>query len=54
MCRASALVRSTQCPHPTKFEEPAPSGQIPTADAQGSAADPDPIELPLLEPPPKS
>ena len=36
-----------------KFNEPAPSGQIPTADAQGSAADPDPIEPPPFEPPPK-
>ena len=47
---SSVIVKSDNS---AKFNEPAPSGQIPTADAQGSAADPDPIEPPPFEPPPK-
>ena len=47
---SSAIVKNY---NPAKFDEPAPSGQIPTADAQGSAADPVPIEPPPFEPPPK-
>ena len=47
---SSVIVKSDNS---AKFNEPAPSGQIPTADAQESAADPDPIEPPPFEPPPE-
>lgn len=47
---SSAIVKSDKS---AKFAKPIPPQQNPTADAQGSAADPDPIKLPPFEPPPE-